>query len=318
MDERDLKLECLRIFGRLDSAQEAFAWVAGELSEPEQIKSAQAYQVIGALISLREDNEPLPSDDELARALDYFADTATVDEEFLPWPREKARDMQAVAERIVDEVVAKAEAQIPEGFIEWKGGKRPVPADMPVRAIFRGESGAFPDAVYEAGYFVDDCWEHNNGASHIVAYQPVPQHPLGELSGYANAEQVRVIEPKTGADSAREEGGLARPDGREEGNGAPPRDPPPATEGVWRTHNGDDEWIFLNHLASADCEVRYRDNTTGRGVLESFDWRWSSELDGADIVAFRLVVDPAPPTPAQMGEAHEQAFATNEIEKEPV
>ena len=46
-----------------------------------QIKSSQAYQVIGTLTTYR------PHDDELERALNYFADVEAFDEEFLPWPR---------------------------------------------------------------------------------------------------------------------------------------------------------------------------------------------------------------------------------------
>ena len=46
-------------------------------------KSAQAYQVLGALLV----GEPIQvSEEEAIRALDYFADEAAFDEEFLPWP----------------------------------------------------------------------------------------------------------------------------------------------------------------------------------------------------------------------------------------
>jgi len=51
--------------------------------EPLISKITQAYQVIGWLAH---SSVKVP-DDELARALDYFADDATYDPEFLPWPR---------------------------------------------------------------------------------------------------------------------------------------------------------------------------------------------------------------------------------------
>lgn len=48
-------------------------------------KIGQAYQVIGALSSGAN-----VTDDEWERALDYFADEASYDEDFLPWPRKNA------------------------------------------------------------------------------------------------------------------------------------------------------------------------------------------------------------------------------------
>ncbi len=46
-------------------------------------KIGQAYQVIGTLSSGKTD---IP-EEEWERALDYFADEARYDDDFLPWPR---------------------------------------------------------------------------------------------------------------------------------------------------------------------------------------------------------------------------------------
>jgi hypothetical protein len=55
------------------------------MDDDGQAKSAQAYQVIGFLC-LSPPELPV-SDDEQIRAMDYFLDTETYDEDFLPWPR---------------------------------------------------------------------------------------------------------------------------------------------------------------------------------------------------------------------------------------
>ena len=48
-------------------------------------KSAQAYQVLGFLMLTKKGKNA--SDAEQIRALDYFADSAKFDEDFLPWPK---------------------------------------------------------------------------------------------------------------------------------------------------------------------------------------------------------------------------------------
>lgn len=47
--------------------------------EKRESKIAQAYQVIGALVG------ETASEEEMIRALDYFADPTTYDEDFLPF-----------------------------------------------------------------------------------------------------------------------------------------------------------------------------------------------------------------------------------------
>ena len=51
-----------------------------------QVKSAQAYQVIGTLLVTKTKEV---SEDEAKRALDYFSDWTAFDEKFLPWPQDK-------------------------------------------------------------------------------------------------------------------------------------------------------------------------------------------------------------------------------------
>lgn len=53
------------------------------------MKSAQAYQVIGAL-SLGAETEA--SDEEVMRALNYFSETDRFEEDFLPWPLPTPKD----------------------------------------------------------------------------------------------------------------------------------------------------------------------------------------------------------------------------------
>jgi hypothetical protein len=53
-------------------------------AEKLEIKSGQAYQVIGHLLDLC----GMFESPEGQRALDYFSDEAKIDEDFLPWPRD--------------------------------------------------------------------------------------------------------------------------------------------------------------------------------------------------------------------------------------
>lgn len=50
-------------------------------------KIADAYQVIGHITMV---NEPV-SEAEQIRALDYFSDPDSYDEDFLPWPRKQTK-----------------------------------------------------------------------------------------------------------------------------------------------------------------------------------------------------------------------------------
>ncbi len=59
-------------------------WTAIDL-ENLKSKVGQAYQVIGLLAI---GTEQVPTEEEAARALDYFANEEVYDEDFLPWPRE--------------------------------------------------------------------------------------------------------------------------------------------------------------------------------------------------------------------------------------
>ena len=49
-----------------------------------QVKSAQAYQVIGTLLVTKSKEV---SEDGAKRVLDYFLDWTAFDKEFLPWPQ---------------------------------------------------------------------------------------------------------------------------------------------------------------------------------------------------------------------------------------
>lgn len=61
---------------------------AGLTLENEELKEkvAQAYQVVGYLLHVVDENEPTISNDEAVRALDYFSNDGH-SEDFLPWPK---------------------------------------------------------------------------------------------------------------------------------------------------------------------------------------------------------------------------------------
>ena len=77
--DKAVAMACLKTAQNIDELHEP-----GKLS-PEfmEEKSAQAYQVIGALIRAQKSGKQI-SDDACAKALDYFADTSRFEESFLP------------------------------------------------------------------------------------------------------------------------------------------------------------------------------------------------------------------------------------------